>query len=67
MSLEKSIKKGWERRKPYHRSKSFDATCRPNGSCPHCRDNRLIRTIKERMRTDEDLSDRKARDDREDA
>lgn len=41
MSLEKSIKHGKARRKPYYKSARFDRTCRPNGSCPWCRRNRL--------------------------
>lgn len=32
-------KKDW--RKTYHQSKRFDRTCRPGGSCPYCRSNRL--------------------------
>lgn len=41
MSLDKSIKHGKERRKPYRKSKAFDASCRNNGSCSYCRDSRL--------------------------
>lgn len=41
MSLDKSIKHGKEKRKPYYRSGKYDKTCRPNGSCPYCRNNRL--------------------------
>ena len=41
MSLDKAIKHGKEKRKQYYRSKRFDKTCRPNGSCPWCRKNRL--------------------------
>jgi hypothetical protein len=40
MALDKSIKHGKEKRKPYHGSKAFDATCRPGGSCPYCQANR---------------------------
>jgi hypothetical protein len=42
MSLEKSIKYGKEKRKPYYGSKSFDYTCRNHGSCPYCQGNRMI-------------------------
>jgi hypothetical protein len=41
MSLDKSIASGKEHRKPYYHSGRFDKTCRPHGSCPYCRDNRL--------------------------
>lgn len=41
--------KGKEHRKPYRRSKAFDATCRNHGSCPWCRENRLHATRKRRL------------------
>lgn len=41
MSLDKSIERGKEHRKPYHGSKQFDRTCRNHGSCDWCKDNRL--------------------------
>ena len=41
MSLTKSILHGKEKRKPYYHSGRFDKTCRPHGSCPYCRGNRL--------------------------
>ena len=37
-SQSKTIK---TKRKPYYRSGRFDPTCRCNGSCKYCRDNRL--------------------------
>jgi hypothetical protein len=40
MSLDKAIAAGKERRKPYRRSKRFDRSCRPGGSCPWCYRNR---------------------------
>lgn len=30
-----------DKRTVYHQSGKFDRTCRPNGSCSYCRDNRL--------------------------
>lgn len=36
MSLEKAIKSGKEKRKPYRGSKRFDRTCRNHGGCPYC-------------------------------
>ena len=50
MSLDKAILYGKEHRKPYHKSKRFDKTCRNHGSCPYCRDNRLHN----RNKTEED-------------
>jgi len=46
MSLDKAIKHGKEKRKPYRKSKAFDHTCRNHGSCSYCRDNRLFSTNK---------------------
>lgn len=40
MALDKAIKFGKERRKPYHGSKRIDASCRNHGSCPYCERNR---------------------------
>ena len=39
------------RKKPYTKSKRFDKTCRNNGSCPHCRDNRLYKNKKRDIQT----------------
>ena len=41
MTLDKSIKHGKEKRKPYYDSRAIDASCRNNGSCPHCQKNRV--------------------------
>lgn len=41
MSLEKSIYHSKEHRKPYYKSERFDRTCRPNGSCSYCQENRF--------------------------
>lgn len=41
MSLDKAIKYGKEKRKQYRKSKAFDRTCRNNGSCDWCKQNRL--------------------------
>ena len=41
MSLDKSIKSGKEKRKPYRRAKKYDRTCRNNGGCPYCEKGRL--------------------------
>lgn len=39
--LDKAIEHGKEKRKPYYRSGKDDATCRPHGGCPWCKNNRL--------------------------
>lgn len=40
MSLDKAIKYGKEKRKPYKGSKIFDKSCRNHGGCPWCERNR---------------------------
>jgi hypothetical protein len=40
LSLDKAIRYGKEKRKPYRGVKLIDATCRNHGSCPYCRRNR---------------------------
>jgi hypothetical protein len=58
--LDKAIRYGKEKRKPYRNSKSFDRTCRNHGSCPYCENNRTYHNRKEEERTSyilkEDLS-----------
>ena len=44
--LDKAIKYGKEKRKPYRGSKVIDCTCRNHGSCPWCRENRLYKNKK---------------------
>lgn len=41
MSLDKAIKHGKEKRKPYRGAKAIDCTCRNHGSCDWGRENRL--------------------------
>lgn len=47
MSLDKAIKHGKEKRKPYKGSKAFDHTCRNHGGCPWCERNRTLDKNKE--------------------
>ena len=49
MSLDKAIKHGRERRKPYRGSRAFDRSCRNHRSCSWCRDNRLYFDRKRRL------------------
>lgn len=44
--LDKAIKYGKEKRKPYRGSKAIDCTCRNHGSCPWCKANRLYKNKK---------------------
>ena len=53
MSLEKAIKSGKERRKPYRGSKAVDKTCRNHGSCPYCKSNRLHKNKKRELKGEE--------------
>ena len=50
MSLNQAIKHGKEHRKPYRGSKAFDCTCRNNGTCEWCKENRLIHDLRDRER-----------------
>jgi hypothetical protein len=53
MSLDKAIRYGKERRKPYRKSKAFDTSCRNHGSCPWCEGNRTIQEQKEELSAQE--------------
>ena len=57
MSLEKAIKHGKEKRKPYQGSKRFDRTCRNHGSCKYCENNRLHSSKRRRRSADEQLEE----------
>ena len=46
MSLDKAIKYGKEKRKPYYGARAVDATCRNHGSCPHCQRGRKYKNLK---------------------
>lgn len=46
MSLDKAIKYGKEKRKPYYGSKCIDKTCRNHGGCPCCTKNRAYKNLK---------------------
>ena len=45
MSLDKAIKHKKERRKPYYGAKAISCSCRNNGNCDWCRENRLHKSI----------------------
>lgn len=42
MALDKAIKAGKEKRKPYRKAKAASYTCRNHGSCPWCAGNRTV-------------------------
>ena len=46
MSLNKAIKHGKEKRKPYYKAKAVDKQCRNHGSCDWCKNNRLYKNKK---------------------
>ncbi len=41
MSMDKAIKAGKEKRKPYRKGKAISTSCRNHGSCKYCEGNRL--------------------------
>jgi chaperonin GroES len=45
-----------DRRKRYYRSKQFDRSCRPGGSCPYCLGNRLYNNHRRRLAADDEIS-----------
>lgn len=57
MSLDKAIQHGKERRKPYYRSGKFDPTCRPNGGCPYCENNRMHKNKKKECACKEEIKE----------
>lgn len=56
MSLDKAIKYGKEKRKPYTGAKAVDSTCRNHGSCPYCQQNRTHKH-KKREKEEENYED----------
>jgi hypothetical protein len=57
MSLEKGIKHGKEHRKPYYNVGRFDPTCRPNGGCSYCENNRAHKNKKKTLNQTQQLND----------
>jgi len=53
MSLDKAIKSGKEKRKPYRGSKAIDGACRNHGSCPWCQGKRKYKKKKEQEASNE--------------
>lgn len=46
MSLDKAIQSGKEHRKEYRKAKAIDKSCRNNGDCAWCKENRLYKNLK---------------------
>ena len=53
MSLDKAIKYGKEKRKPYTGSKAIACSCRNHGGCEWCLGNRLYKYKKWELKFDE--------------
>lgn len=47
--LDKAIKSGKEKRKPYYGAKAVDVTCRNHGSCSYCAANRTYSNKKRKL------------------
>ena len=59
MGLEKAIQHGKEKRRPYKGAKAVDCSCRNHGTCKWCRENRMYKTIRELVRTKQELNENK--------
>lgn len=57
MSLDKAIKHGKEKRKPYRLPKSVDPMCRNHGGCDWCLGNRMYQTKKEKEKADSKMEE----------
>lgn len=53
MSLDKAIKYGKEKRKPYRKAKAVDKQCRNHGNCEWCKSNRTYKN-KKRLGSDKE-------------
>jgi hypothetical protein len=57
MGLEKAIQYGKEKRRPYKGAKAVDCSCRNHGTCEWCRQNRLYKTIRDLIKTENELNE----------
>lgn len=55
--MDKAIKHGKEKRKPYFGAQAIDATCRNHGSCDFCKGNRLYQSSKAQDEIDSKLKE----------
>lgn len=58
MPLDKAIKHGKEKRRPYRGAKAIDHTCRNHGTCKFCMRNRLYSLRKADTRSREMMKER---------
>ena len=49
MTLNKAIKYGKEKRKPYRKAKAVDKYCRNHGACSYCKGNRTYKNKKREL------------------
>ena len=57
MSLDKAIKYGKEKRKPYRGAKALDSWCRNHGNCNWCKEGRLHKNKKREKSILEQMED----------
>ena len=57
MSLDKAIKYGKEKRKPYRAAKALDSWCRNHGNCSWCKEGRLHKNKKREKSILEQMED----------
>ena len=57
MSLDKAIKYGKEKRKPYRGAKALDSWCRNHGNCSWCKEGRLHKNKKREKSNLEQMDD----------
>ena len=57
MSLDKAIEHKKEHRKKYYGAKAIDKNCRPHGSCPWCKENRLHKNNKKLLDAEQQIKD----------
>ena len=57
MSLDKAIKYGKEKRKPYRGAKALDSWCRNHGNCSWCKEGRLHKNKKREKSIVEQMED----------
>jgi hypothetical protein len=46
-----------DHRKPYHARGKHDRTCRPNGTCPYCQNNRRHSNFKKKLIAEDKLKE----------
>lgn len=57
MGLDKAIKHGKEKRKPYRKAKAVDDSCRNHGDCPYCEAGRQHFDKKKRIIAEKEITE----------